>query len=65
VSKILGRVLGDASAHQLRHAFASRVYAGSRDLLAVQALLGHASVTTTVRYTALPQGALEHAVLAA
>ena len=65
VSKTLGRVLGDASGHQLRHRFATRVYAAGSDLLAVQQLLGHASVTTTVRYTMLQTGALQRAVLAA
>lgn len=65
VSRILGRVLGDASGHQLRHRFATRCYGATGDLLAVQRLLGHASVITTVRYTLLETSALERAVLAA
>lgn len=46
------RQLGiDATCHALRHWFATRVYAGTRDIRAVQELLGHASPTTTVGYS--------------
>jgi site-specific recombinase XerD len=41
-----------ATAHQLRHWFATQAYRGSRDLRVVQELLGHASPTTTAIYTA-------------
>ena len=41
-----------ASVHQLRHRFASRLYAQSRDLRMVQEMLGHASPTTTSIYVA-------------
>jgi site-specific recombinase XerD len=41
------------STHTLRHRFATRVYAGSRNLRATQELLGHASIATTERYTAV------------
>jgi integrase len=44
--------------HQLRHRFASRAYQGSGDIRAVQELLGHASVATTQRYTAIANDAL-------
>lgn len=37
--------------HTLRHRFASRAYRGTRNLRAVQTLLGHASIATTERYT--------------
>jgi site-specific recombinase XerC len=37
--------------HQLRHRFASRAYRGTRNLRAVQELLGHANVSITERYT--------------
>ncbi|MGB3353706.1 MAG: tyrosine-type recombinase/integrase [Mycobacterium sp.] len=37
--------------HKLRHRFATRGYAGTRNLRAVQEALGHASVATTERYT--------------
>ena len=42
-----------ASAHQLRHWFATSVYESSSDLRLTQELLGHASPTTTAIYTAL------------
>lgn len=41
------------SMHKLRHRFATRAYRGSHNLRAVQTLLGHASVATTERYTAV------------
>jgi integrase len=34
-------LLGDHTVHSLRHRFASRAYAGTRDLRAVQTLFGH------------------------
>ena len=37
--------------HKLRHRYASRGYARTRNLRAVQLALGHASVATTERYT--------------
>lgn len=41
------------SMHKLRHRYASRGYAGTRNIRAVQEALGHASVATTQRYTAV------------
>lgn len=41
------------SMHRLRHMYASKGYAGTRNLRAVQEALGHASVATTERYTAV------------
>jgi integrase len=41
------------SMHKLRHRFATRGYAGTGNLRAVQEALGHASVATTQRYTAV------------
>lgn len=41
------------SIHKLRHRYASRGYAGTGNLRAVQEALGHASVATTQRYTAV------------
>lgn len=51
--------------HSLRHRFATRAYAGDRDIIAVQRLLGHNSIATTQRYTAPPDNALRRAVQAA
>ena len=53
VGVLLSRQLGPGwSGHKLRHRFASRGFAGTKDLLAVQKSLGHASPATTIRYTA-------------
>jgi len=51
--------------HTLRHRYASRAYAGTRDLRAVQTLLGHSKPETTLRYTAIPDGGLQAAAAAA
>ena len=40
----------EATAHQLRHRFATRAYQGSLDILNVQRLLGHENVATTQIY---------------
>jgi integrase len=37
--------------HDLRHTFASRLVKAHVDIITVQSLLGHVSVTTTQRYT--------------
>lgn len=54
VGKLLSNLMPAGwSAHSLRHRFASRGYAGTHDLAAVQLALGHSSPATTLRYTAI------------
>lgn len=48
--------------HTLRHRFATVAYHGSRDLLAVQELLGHSKPETTRMYVQLPDDALRAAM---
>jgi len=63
IGKTAVKALGPGwGAHSLRHRFATRVYAGTHDLLAVQELLGHAKPETSRRYTQLSDGALSDAV---
>lgn len=66
VGRLLSEALGEGwSGHSLRHRFASACYSHGRDLLAVQALLGHSKSDTTRGYIALPDDALRAAVMAA
>jgi len=60
VSVRIKRMTGQ-SAHALRHRYATKVYAETRDLRAVQALLGHATVATTQRYVAVDGAAVSAA----
>lgn len=52
VSKLISAQLPEGvTSHMLRHRFASKAYAGSKNLRAVQELLGHATISTTQVYT--------------
>jgi integrase/recombinase XerC len=51
--------------HTLRHRFSSRAYRGTRNLRAVQVLLGHSSIATTERYCAVDDDEIRAAMEAA
>lgn len=66
VSRLLSREMPAGwTAHTLRHRCASVAYAGTRDLLAVGALLGHTRPETTQRYVRIPNDAVRAAAAAA
>lgn len=66
VGKLMASALPDHwTAHTLRHRFATRAYRGSRNLRAVQTLLGHSSVATTERYTAVDADEVRAAMMSA
>ncbi|RZD14932.1 MAG: hypothetical protein EVJ47_01220 [Candidatus Acidulodesulfobacterium ferriphilum] len=48
--------------HDLRHTFASRLVMGGVDLTTVKELLGHKSITMTLRYSHLASAHIQNAV---
>lgn len=65
VGRRMKQALGDGwTAHSCRHRFATRAYAGTHDLRAVQTLLGHSKPETTARYVAVARQDLVDAVSA-
>jgi integrase len=66
VGRLVARALPDGwTMHTLRHRFGTRAYRGTRNLRAVQVLLGHESIATTERYTAVDDAEIRAAMIAA
>jgi integrase len=66
VGTLVQRVLPDGwTMHTLRHRFSSRAYRGTRNLRAVQMLLGHQSIATTERYCAVDDSEIRATMMAA
>lgn len=62
VSAVLPEGMG---MHTLRHRFATRAYRGSKNIRAVQTLLGHSNVNTTQMYTQVDDDEVRAAMMAA
>ena len=52
------------SCHSLRHRYATRLYAATRDIVLVSKMLGHTKVETTQAYVALPSVGLHETMRA-
>lgn len=63
LGKLVSKHLPDGlTTHTLRHRCGTMAYAATKDLRAVQELLGHAKPETTAIYTAVPEEAIRAAV---
>lgn len=63
VGKLCAKAMPDVwTMHKLRHRFATRAYRATRNIRAVQKMLGHASVATTQIYTAVDDHEMRAAV---
>ncbi len=66
VGKLVSAALAEGwTAHTIRHRFGTLTYAVERDIRAVQELMGHAKIETTVVYTEVPSDARRRAVMGA
>lgn len=66
LGKMVSRHLPEGvTGHKLRHRYASVAYSHTRDLRAIQELLGHASVATTQVYVAVSTADTRHAATSA
>ncbi len=65
LAKLVSAELEVHTTHALRHRCGTVAYAGTRDLRAVQELLGHAKPETTAIYTAVPDDSIRAAMMAA
>lgn len=59
-SKDKARIKKQGGVHALRHAFATHALEAGADLFSIQQLLGHAHVTSTVRYLRMTNKALQN-----
>lgn len=66
LGKLVSRNLpGELTTHTLRHRCATKAYASTKDLRAVQELLGHSKPETTAIYTLVPDASIRAAMQAA
>lgn len=62
IGRLASRALEDATLHMLRHRFATTTHDATGDVLAIQQLLGHASLETTQRYLRANRATLRRVV---
>lgn len=62
ISVLIRRELDGWTPHSLRRRFATKIYAETHDLRAVQMMLGHAQLTTTQLYVGVDPGSLRDAL---